>query len=58
MFRCLPDQHEDEALLRASLKALRLQMKLLRDLTGYPLSSPQKQSDSGRRAGCRQNRTG
>lgn len=35
MFRCLPDQHEDEALLRASLKALRLQMKLLRDLTGY-----------------------
>ncbi|NIG43295.1 OmpA family protein [Enterobacter sp. Acro-832] len=35
MFRCLPDQHEDEALLRASLKALRLQMKQLRDLTGY-----------------------
>lgn len=35
MYRCLPDQHEDEALLRASLKALRLQMKLLRDLTGF-----------------------
>lgn len=35
MFRCLPDQHEDEALLRASLKALRMQMKQLRDLTGY-----------------------
>ncbi|GAA3897860.1 OmpA family protein [Gibbsiella dentisursi] len=35
MYRCLPDQHEDEALLRASLKALRLQMKPLRDLTGY-----------------------
>lgn len=35
MYRCLPDQHEDEALLRASLKALRLQMKQLRDLTGY-----------------------
>lgn len=35
MYRCLPDQHEDEALLRASLKGLRLQMKQLRDLTGY-----------------------
>lgn len=35
MYRCLPDQHEDEALLRASLKALRLQMKQLRDLTGF-----------------------
>ena len=35
MYRCLPDQHEDEALLCASLKALRLQMKLLRELTGY-----------------------
>ncbi|AFJ46256.1 OmpA family protein [Shimwellia blattae] len=35
MYRCLPDQHEDEALLRASLKALRLQMKPLRELTGY-----------------------
>ncbi|MEY8712112.1 hypothetical protein A9B99_13865 [Mangrovibacter phragmitis] len=35
MYRCLPVQHEDEALLRASLKALRLQMKQLRELTGY-----------------------
>ncbi|MEH3827997.1 OmpA family protein [Enterobacter roggenkampii] len=35
MYRCLPDQHKDEALLRASLKALRLQMKQLRDLTGF-----------------------
>lgn len=35
MYRCLPDQHEGEALLRASLKALRLQMKQLRDLTGF-----------------------
>ncbi|MFB6327792.1 OmpA family protein [Pantoea deleyi] len=35
MYRCLPDQHEDEALLRASVKALRLQMKQLRDLTGF-----------------------
>ncbi|WP_241623206.1 OmpA family protein [Rosenbergiella australiborealis] len=37
MYRCLPDQHEDEALLRASLKVLRLQMKQLRNLTGYSL---------------------
>lgn len=35
MFRCLPDRHEDEALMRASLKAARLQMKQLRELTGY-----------------------
>ncbi|WP_411556168.1 OmpA family protein [Pantoea agglomerans] len=35
IYRCLPDRHEDEALLRASLKALRLQMKKLRELTGY-----------------------
>ncbi|MEH4746434.1 OmpA family protein [Enterobacter asburiae] len=35
MYRCLPGQHEDEALLCASLKALRLQMKQLRDLTGF-----------------------
>ncbi|EXU74090.1 OmpA family protein [Erwinia mallotivora] len=37
IYRCLPDQHKDEALLRASLKALRLQMKSLRDLTGCPV---------------------
>lgn len=35
MFRCLPDRHEDEALMRASLKAVRLQMKQLSRLTGY-----------------------
>lgn len=35
MFRCLPDRHEDEALMRASLKAVRLQLKQLRGLTGY-----------------------
>ncbi|RRW70214.1 OmpA family protein [Pantoea dispersa] len=35
MFRCLPDRHEDEALLRAALKAVRLQIKQLRGLTGY-----------------------
>jgi len=38
MFRCLPDRHEDEALMRASLKAVRLQMKQLRELTGYTVS--------------------
>ncbi|MGE6430056.1 OmpA family protein, partial [Serratia sp. NPDC078593] len=35
MYRCLPDRHDDEALLRASLKALRLQVKQLCELTGY-----------------------
>lgn len=35
MYRCLLDQHDDEALLRASLKELRVQMKQLRDLTGF-----------------------
>ena len=35
MYRSLPDRHDDEALLRASLKALRLQVKQLRGLTGY-----------------------
>ncbi len=35
MFRCLPDRHDDEAMMRASLKAVRLQMKQLRSLTGY-----------------------
>ncbi|ABP61577.1 hypothetical protein [Enterobacter sp. 638] len=35
MFRCLPDRHEDESLMRASLKAVRLQIKQLRGLTGY-----------------------
>jgi outer membrane protein OmpA-like peptidoglycan-associated protein len=35
MYRSLPDQHDDEALLRASLKTLRLQIKQLRVLTGY-----------------------
>lgn len=35
MFRSLPDCHDDEALMRASLKAVRLQMEQLRGLTGY-----------------------
>jgi outer membrane protein OmpA-like peptidoglycan-associated protein len=37
MYRSLPDRHDDEALLRASLKALRLQVKQLRGLTGYDI---------------------
>ncbi len=35
MFRFLPDLHEDEGLLRASLKALRQQVKQLKNLSGY-----------------------
>ena len=35
MFRCLPDLHEDEGLLRASLKSLRQQVKQLKDVSGY-----------------------
>jgi len=35
MFRCLPGLHEDEGLLRASLKVLRQQVKQLKDLSGY-----------------------
>ncbi len=36
MFRCQPDRHVDEGLLRASLKGLRQQIKQLRALSGYP----------------------
>ncbi|MBD8451523.1 OmpA family protein [Serratia rubidaea] len=35
MFRCLPDLHEDEGLLRASLKVLRQQVKQMKNLSGY-----------------------
>jgi len=35
MFRCLPDLHQDEGLLRASLKMLRQQVKQLKNVTGY-----------------------
>lgn len=35
MYRCLPDLHEDEGLLRASLKVLRQQVKQLKHLAGY-----------------------
>ncbi|AJI87290.1 ompA family protein [Yersinia rochesterensis] len=37
MYNCLPDQHQDEAVLRASLKALRQQIKQLSLLTGFRL---------------------
>lgn len=35
LFRFLPDMHEDEGLLRASLKVLRQQVKHLKNLSGY-----------------------
>ncbi|MDK9605805.1 OmpA family protein [Lelliottia wanjuensis] len=35
MFRCLPALHQDEGLLRASLKVLRQQVNQLKNLTGY-----------------------
>ncbi len=35
MFRCLPDLHGDEGLLRASLKVLRQQVQKLKNLSGY-----------------------
>lgn len=37
MYACLPDQHQDEAVLRASLKALRQQVRHLSSLTGFRL---------------------
>lgn len=35
MYRCLPDLHQDEGELRASLKVLRQQVKQLKSLSGY-----------------------
>jgi outer membrane protein OmpA-like peptidoglycan-associated protein len=35
MFRLLPDGHEDEGLLRATLKVLRQQVRQLKNLSGY-----------------------
>ena len=35
MYSCQPDRHQDEAVLRASLKALRQQMKLLGQIIGF-----------------------
>ncbi|MDF7681441.1 OmpA family protein [Enterobacteriaceae bacterium ESL0689] len=37
MYRCLPDQHQDEAVLRATLKTLRQQSKQIKSLTGFTL---------------------
>ncbi|WP_392433390.1 OmpA family protein [Yersinia sp. HM-2024] len=37
MYVCLPDQHQDKAVLRASLKALRQQVKHLKSMTGLQL---------------------
>ncbi|MCB5309780.1 OmpA family protein [Yersinia massiliensis] len=37
MYTCLPDQHQDEAVLRASLKTLRQQVKHLKSMTGFQL---------------------
>ncbi|WP_296269925.1 hypothetical protein [uncultured Enterobacter sp.] len=37
MYSCKPDMHKDEAVLRASLKALRLQMKQLSLIAGFSL---------------------
>ncbi|CNK24488.1 OmpA domain-containing protein [Yersinia frederiksenii] len=37
MYTCLPDQHQDEAVLRASLNTLRQQVKHLKSMTGLQL---------------------
>ncbi|MEX5385422.1 OmpA family protein [Cronobacter muytjensii] len=37
MYRCLPDNHQDEAVLRFALKTLRQQCKQIKSLTGFPL---------------------
>jgi outer membrane protein OmpA-like peptidoglycan-associated protein len=37
MYSCQPDRHQDEAVLRASLKALRQQMKQLSQIAGFPV---------------------
>jgi outer membrane protein OmpA-like peptidoglycan-associated protein len=37
MYACLPDLHQDEAVLRSTLKTLRQQMKQLRMLIGFTL---------------------
>ncbi|MBL5965550.1 OmpA family protein [Lelliottia amnigena] len=35
MYRCQPDQHQDEAVLRSTLKTLRQQSKQIKSLTGF-----------------------
>lgn len=37
MYRCLPDHHQDEAVLRSTLKTLRQQSKQIKALTGFTL---------------------
>ncbi|MEG2907257.1 MAG: OmpA family protein [Citrobacter sp.] len=37
MYRCLPDHHQDEAVLRSTLKTLRQQCKQIKSLTGFTL---------------------
>lgn len=37
MYRCLPDHHQDEAVLRSTLKTLREQSRQMRSLTGFTL---------------------
>lgn len=37
MYRCLPDSHQDEGMLRATVKTLRQQIKQLHSLTGCEL---------------------
>ena len=37
MYRCLPDHHQDEAVLRSTLKTLRQQSKQIKTLTGFTL---------------------
>lgn len=37
MYRCLPDNHQDEAVLRSTLKTLRQQSKQIKSLTGFTL---------------------
>ena len=37
MYRCLPDEHQDEAVLRSTLKTLRQQCKQIKSLTGLTL---------------------
>lgn len=37
MYHCLPDHHQDEAVLRSTLKTLRQQSKQIKSLTGFTL---------------------
>lgn len=37
MYRCLPDHHQDEAVLRSAVKTLRQQCKQIKSLTGFTL---------------------